>query len=85
MYNSQKDIASIYSIDGRIFYCGLWNGKLLIYDFEKNQSKEVDIGFYEDPVSAFEYLGDNELMIGSFGEGAIILDVKNLSVKYKFL
>ncbi|CAH8281415.1 signal transduction histidine kinase [Mariniflexile fucanivorans] len=75
LYNNQKDIASIYSVDGKIFYCGLWNGKLLIYNYEKNQSKEIDIGILQNPISAFENLGENKLMVGSFGEGAVILDI----------
>ncbi|MFD2832594.1 two-component regulator propeller domain-containing protein [Gramella sp. AN32] len=77
LYNNQKDIASIYSIDGRIFYCGLWNGKLLAYNYITNKSREIDIGFEKSPVSAFENLGENKLMVGSFGEGAVILDTKS--------
>ena len=74
----QIDIASIYSPDGKIFYCGLWNGKILIYDFEKKTSKEVYIGFEESPIVTFENLGNNKLVVGSFGEGALILDTENI-------
>ncbi|GAL79938.1 DNA-binding response regulator [Algibacter lectus] len=76
----QIDIASIYSPpDGKVFYCGLWNGKILIYDFEKKTSKEVYIGFEESPIVTFENLGNNKLVVGSFGEGALILDTENIT------
>lgn len=81
LYNNQNDIASIYSVDGKTFYCGLWNGKILVYDYIKNISKEIDVGFDESPVFAFENMGNNELMLGSFGKGAIILNTKKLEVK----
>ncbi|ALJ05439.1 histidine kinase [Pseudalgibacter alginicilyticus] len=81
LYNNQKDIASIYSIDGKTFYCGLWNGKLLIYDYDINQSKEIDVGFTQFPISAFENLGNNKLMIGTFGEGALIFNTENTKNK----
>lgn len=81
LYNNQKDIASIYSMDGKTFYCGLWNGKILVYDYEKNKSKEIDIGFMQSPISTFKYLGNNKLIAGSFGEGAIILNTNNIEYK----
>ncbi|MEP3383114.1 MAG: two-component regulator propeller domain-containing protein, partial [Flavobacteriaceae bacterium] len=33
LYNKTSDIASIYSVDGKIFYCGLWNGEVLVYHY----------------------------------------------------
>ena len=54
LYNNQKDIASIYSLDGEVFYCGLWNGKLLVYDYKKNTSTVVNVGFEQSPIFAFE-------------------------------
>ncbi|MDO5970739.1 two-component regulator propeller domain-containing protein [Flavivirga aquimarina] len=81
LYNNQKDIASIYSVNGTTFYCGLWNGKILVYDYINNTSKEIDIGFDQSPVFAFENIGDNMLMLGSFGEGAIVLNTKTLKVE----
>ncbi|MFB9057373.1 two-component regulator propeller domain-containing protein [Mariniflexile ostreae] len=85
LHNDQNDIASIYSIDGKIFYCGLWNGKLLLYNYEKKESKVIELGLVQSPVSAFENLGDNKLMIGSFGEGAMIWDVETQTVSKKLL
>lgn len=73
LYNGQKDIASIYSDDGKIFYCGLWNGKILVYDYQRNTSEVIVTGF-ESPIFAFAKMGGNNLMVGSFGEGAVLLD-----------
>ncbi|SIQ35845.1 hybrid sensor histidine kinase/response regulator transcription factor [Maribacter ulvicola] len=78
LYNNQKDIASIYSNDGITFYCGLWNGKVLVYDYMKNTSKEIQMGFEQSPIFAFENIGENQLLVGSFGEGAVILNTKSL-------
>ncbi|SDS93245.1 Signal transduction histidine kinase [Maribacter dokdonensis] len=78
LYNNQKDIASIYSIDGVTFYCGLWNGKLLVYDYKKNRSKEFNIGFEQSPIFAFETYAKDQLLVGSFGEGALILNTTEL-------
>ncbi|MCL5129817.1 hybrid sensor histidine kinase/response regulator transcription factor [Algibacter sp. L4_22] len=80
---NQKDIASICSTDGKTFYCGLWDGKILIYDYVNRRSKEIGIGFEESPVIAFENLGNGKLVIGSFGEGAVILDTEDVSEKTK--
>ncbi|WP_158847981.1 hybrid sensor histidine kinase/response regulator transcription factor [Algibacter sp. L1A34] len=80
---NQKDIASICSTDGKTFYCGLWDGKILIYDYVNRSSKEIGIGFEESPVIAFENLGNGKLVIGSFGEGAVILDTEDVSEKTK--
>lgn len=78
LYNNQKDIASIYSIDGTIFYCGLWNGNLLVYDYKANSAKEISVGFEQSPIFAFEELDENHLLLGSFGEGAVLLNTKSL-------
>ena len=78
LYNNQKDIASIYSIDGTIFYCGLWNGNLLVYDYKANSAKEISVGFEQSPIFAFEALDENHLLLGSFGEGAVLLNTKSL-------
>ncbi|HDZ06674.1 hypothetical protein LCGC14_0190100 [marine sediment metagenome] len=79
LYNNQKDIASIYSIDGNIFYCGLWNGNLLVYNYKENSSKEISVGFVQSPIFAFEALEEDQLILGSFGEGATILNTKSLT------
>ncbi|MFI1742944.1 hybrid sensor histidine kinase/response regulator transcription factor [Thalassobellus sediminis] len=81
LYNNQKDIASIYSDDGKIFYCGLWNGKILVYNYVTNNSKEVDVGFEASAVFAFSKISDSTIMVGSFGEGAVMLNIESLKVQ----
>lgn len=81
LLNMKKDIASIYSLDGKTFYCGLWNGKLLIYDYEKNTSKEINLNFDLAAVFAFAKIDDNRMMVGSFGEGAVVLNTKTLKTE----
>ncbi|NAS12992.1 hybrid sensor histidine kinase/response regulator transcription factor [Poritiphilus flavus] len=76
LFRKDYDIASIYSKDGKIFYCGLWDGKILVYNYSNGDYEIIDVGFKMSPVLAFEKFSENQLMIGSFGEGAIVLDVK---------
>ncbi len=77
-FNNQSDIASIASFDGKTFYCGLWNGRIIVYNYLNNSAKEIDVGFGQFPVSSFEKYDDNNLIIGSYGAGAIILKTKTL-------
>lgn len=76
LLDTNTDIASIYTVDGKTFYCGLWNGKVQIYDYLKKTTKTIETGFMASPVLAFTDLGENKLLIGSFGEGAIIFNTK---------
>ncbi|MBD0832199.1 two-component regulator propeller domain-containing protein [Aestuariibaculum sediminum] len=76
LFNNNTNIACIYSTDGKTFFCGLWDGRILIYDYLKNAAKIVEIGFTNTPVFSFLKLGTDELMVGSFGEGAIVLDLE---------
>ncbi len=81
LYNNKKDMASIYSDDGKIFYCGLWNGNILVYNYLNNSSKEINIGFKASPVFAFTKASEQSIMVGSFGEGAVILNTKTLDTQ----
>ncbi len=81
LYNNQYDIASIYSDDGKIFYCGLWNGKVLVYNYITNKSKEIDVGFEASAIFAFSKINDSTIMVGSFGEGVVMLNKKSLKVQ----
>lgn len=74
LHHKTNNITSIYSADGKIFYCGLWNGKVLIYDYVTGSSKIRDIGFISSPVLAFLKYDPNTLIVGSFGEGIRFLD-----------
>ena len=80
LYNDNSDIASIFSIDGKTFYCGLWNGKILVYDYLNDSSRIVDVGFQNSPIFDFENYKDNSLIVSSFGEGAVCLDTQTLQV-----
>ncbi|MBM1105619.1 response regulator [Aurantibacter crassamenti] len=77
LYNKQKDIASIYSFDGQTFYCGLWNGEVLVYDYAKNTSKKHNVGFQKSPVLAIAKIGENKLLIGSHGEGVLAVHMNS--------
>jgi signal transduction histidine kinase/ligand-binding sensor domain-containing protein/DNA-binding response OmpR family regulator len=81
LYNKSIDISSIYSEDGKIFYCGLWDGKMLVYNYSSNSSREVNLGFDTSPIFAFHRIGEQSMIIGSFGEGAVILNTKTLEVQ----
>ncbi|MBZ4041074.1 hybrid sensor histidine kinase/response regulator [Flavobacterium hibisci] len=81
LYNKSIDISSIYSEDGKTFYCGLWDGRLMVYNYTANASQEVNLGFDTSPIFAFGKIGAESLMIGSFGEGAVILNTKTLQVQ----
>ncbi|MEL1239805.1 two-component regulator propeller domain-containing protein [Flavobacterium flavipallidum] len=81
LYNNSNDIASIYSRDGKVFYCGLWNGKILVYNYLNNSSRLVDIGIKNSPLISFLVTDENTLVAGSFGEGAVILDAKTFQIK----
>tara|TARA_R110002012_G_scaffold317031_2_gene532793 strand:- start:178 stop:4215 length:4038 start_codon:yes stop_codon:yes gene_type:complete len=77
LFNRKYDIASIYSYDGITFYCGLWNGKMLVYNYLNKIFTVVEVGFKNSPVfNILEYKAD--LIVCSFGEGAILLDKQTL-------
>jgi len=78
LHDKGKDIASIYSYDGKTFYCGLWDGNILIYNYSNNTSREIKAGFDKSPVFAFNRISDNSIIAGSFGEGAVVLNTKTL-------
>ncbi len=75
-----KDISGIYSPDGKIFYCGLWSGKILVYNYISNKSKVLNVGFKQVPVFAFHQLSNGNIIIGAHGSGAVILNPKTLKV-----
>ena len=81
LYNNDKDVASIYSDDGKIFYCGLWNGNLMVYNYVTNSSKEINLGFESSAVFAFCKIGPETMMVGSFGEGAVMINTNTLEVQ----
>ncbi|WP_010517447.1 hybrid sensor histidine kinase/response regulator transcription factor [Croceivirga radicis] len=80
LYDQNEDIASIYSVDGNSFYCGLWNGKILHYNLATKKHKELDLGFGNFPIFAFQEISNAQLLVGSFGDGAKLLDLKTNTV-----
>ncbi|WP_339708624.1 two-component regulator propeller domain-containing protein [uncultured Kriegella sp.] len=78
LFDNKNDIASIFSNDGRLFYCGLWNGQVLRYDYQSNSAVVFDVGFKSSPILAFAELDDNTMIIGSHGEGAVVIDLETL-------
>lgn len=78
LYNKTSDIASIYSKDGKTFYCGLWNGKVLVYDYVTKETNIIDVGFKSSPVLTFKSIDADTMVIGSFGEGAVIVNRSTL-------
>lgn len=79
LFKEQYDIASIHSDDGEIFYCGLWNGGILVYNYLTNSSKLIDVGFEKSAILTFLKIDADRIMVGSFGEGAIVLNIKSLT------
>ena len=84
LYRTQKDISSMFSPDGKTFYCGLWNGKVLIFDYQKKTEKVIDVGFEHAPILAFEPMSNDKMVIASHGEGAVILDLNTNNVKSSY-
>lgn len=78
------DISGVYTPDGKVFYCGLWSGKILVYNYVSNTSKLLDLGFKSAPVFAFKELANGHLIIGSHGSGAVILNPQTLKVDSTF-
>lgn len=78
LIDKKQDIASIYSPDGSTFYCGLWNGKILVYDYILKTTSILDVGFKDSPIFAMLESG-GKLIVTSFGEGAILFDKKSRS------
>ncbi|GGZ30491.1 hybrid sensor histidine kinase/response regulator [Echinicola pacifica] len=76
LYHNQEDIASIFSVDGRVFYCGLWDGRILIFDYKLKTSRVIDIGIEASPVVAFAKVDEHTLVVGSHGDGARFMDIK---------
>ena len=79
LFNNQKDIASIFTMDGNIFYCGLWEGHILRYDYSSGKASVFDVGFSRSPILAFADLGNKKMVVGAHGEGAVIINTETLS------
>ncbi|AHW59371.1 Signal transduction histidine kinase [Draconibacterium orientale] len=74
-----KKIASIYTYDGKTFYCGLWNGDILVLDYITRSFTSLDLGFGETPTFAFSRVANGDLFIGSHGNGAVLLNPEKMT------
>ncbi|GAB3662880.1 two-component regulator propeller domain-containing protein [Echinicola sediminis] len=84
LFQGNYDIASIYSNDGITFYCGLWNGKVLVYNYPKDSFSVLEVGFKNSPIfSVLEF--EEYLIVSSFGEGAVFLDRQTLKPAFTIL
>ncbi|MRT93206.1 hybrid sensor histidine kinase/response regulator transcription factor [Ancylomarina sp. 16SWW S1-10-2] len=75
--SEDERIVSIYSTDGKIFYCGLWDGRVLKFDYLTSEIKILDVGFQDVPVFSFLKISKNDLLIGSNGDGLIKYNIKS--------
>ncbi|RED47465.1 hybrid sensor histidine kinase/response regulator transcription factor [Seonamhaeicola aphaedonensis] len=72
-----KRISSIYTTNNKLFYIGLWNGKVLKYDMVSGATRSLDVGFSNSPVMSFYQINNRTLLIGSVGEGLVEFDLVN--------
>ncbi len=73
--SSYQRISSIYTNDKKVFYIGLWDGKVLKYNISTKKTKVLDVGFTSSPVMSFHQIGTHKLLIGSVGEGLVEFDL----------
>ncbi len=78
--STHKEISGIYTVDGITFYCGMWDGSVLIYNYKTGVSKVLNVGFKSVPVSSFHQLSNKSIVVGAHGSGAVILNPKTLQV-----
>lgn len=81
LYDGQKEISSIYTFDGQTFYCGLWDGRVLVYHFPSRTAKTLNIGFKGIPIFAFCKLPSGNILVGSFGQGIVELNPRTLAIE----
>lgn len=74
------DLMCIYSEDGKIFYCGLENGKILVYDYENKSSKVVSTSFDNRPIFTISSYSADEIIVGSTGNGIAVLDKNTFQI-----
>jgi signal transduction histidine kinase/ligand-binding sensor domain-containing protein/DNA-binding response OmpR family regulator len=80
LFKSDYDISSIFSIDGKTFYLGLWNGNLLVYNYEKNEAKIVETGIDNDLILTIAEYSDTEIIIGSNSNGVVVLNKNTFDI-----
>ena len=61
-------VSSIYTLDQKVFFFGLWDGRVLRYDHRARKMELLPLGLDNGPIFSFYQTG-NKLLIGSKGEG----------------
>ncbi|MGQ1784642.1 hybrid sensor histidine kinase/response regulator transcription factor [Saccharicrinis sp. GN24d3] len=82
--SKEKRVASIYSPDGIEFYCGLWDGKVLKYDYLTSGKEIIDVGIDDSPVFSMLKISSSKLIIGSHFKGVVeydLLSKKHVTIK----
>ncbi|BFP40486.1 two-component regulator propeller domain-containing protein [Flavobacteriaceae bacterium GF1] len=69
IFDVEERIASIYSLDQKVFYIGMWDGKVYCYDHDLKIIKELRLGFENGPIFSFYQREPNKLWIGTKGKG----------------
>lgn len=64
-------IVSIYSTDGKVFYCGLWDGRVAKFDYLSSKIEILEVGIKDVPIFSILKNSEDGLLIGSNGEGLI--------------
>lgn len=75
--SNEHRIASIYSADGKVFYCGLWDGRILKYNYLSAHIEIIDVGINDSPVFSILKVAPSLLLIGSHNEGLHQYDLKS--------
>ena len=75
--SKQQRIASIYTDDGKVFYCGLWNGQILKYNYVTSHIEIIDVGIKDSPVFSILKVAPSILLVGSHDEGVHQYDLES--------
>ena len=77
-----NNIASIYTVDNKVFYIGLWNGKIVKYNYQNNKKYLIDVGFKNSPIFSFYKINEDEFLIGAKGGGLISYNFKSKKSRF---
>ncbi|WP_420399230.1 hybrid sensor histidine kinase/response regulator transcription factor [Flagellimonas sp.] len=69
IFDVEERVGSIYSLDQKIFYIGMWDGKVYCYDHRNRTIRELQLDFDNGPIFSFYQREPNKLLIGTKGEG----------------
>ena len=69
-------VSSITSADGIHFWIGTWKGELVYYNYRNNTFKKYKSGLYNTPFISLHHITENEILIGTNGNGLIVFNRK---------